>query len=471
MAIIFVILLPLLTIVFLPLKTRHRKTFYASVSSLSLINIWTLITLPIHFQKINLGFNLVFLVDRYSWFFAVLVNICWLLTIIYSYSFVKYGFQRHVKQFHCYLSIVLTTVLATVFSGNLGTLFVFYVLNIPMIYPLITLRHIEKAYEAGSYYLKMTLLPAFFILLPAILMIYKIEGHFDFGDKLPNAWIDKPYLASILLIMFIIGMSKNSVMPFHTWLPKTMLAPAPVSALIHSVAAVQTGSIALIKIAVYVYGLDFLRELTRHFFQAGCLTYLCGITAIYAACKALQSNDIKVRFSYSTVSQLSYIITAILISTPAAILGAMLHILTHSIAKLCLFFIAGFYNSVYGTVNAVEVARIAPRTKLIVLCVALSGASIAGFPFLAGYLSKDLMLLEELHAGNYAAALFLLAGSIINVFYIWPLVRAGFMNKPDPTIVIKPIPRAMALAISLCMVLLVSLSFYTYYIVRAFESF
>lgn len=467
---LLVILLPILTIVFLPIKKTNKILFYALVCGLGLINLSILLFNATKFQKISLGCNFVFLVDQYSSFFAIIVNFAWIITIIYSFSFIKYHFQQKAHKFHLYLSIVLTMVLATGFAGNLFTLFVFYVASIPFIYPLIILRDTQESHEAGRIYLKFTLLPAFLIFLPAVIITYQQLGIFDFGDSLPTTLINRPVLASVLLIMFVIGMSKNSVMPFNNWLPKTMMAPAPISALIHSIAAVKSGSIALIKIAVYVYGLDFLHKLTSKFYWAGSLTYLCGITALYAAYQALKVNDLKMRLSYSTVSQLSYIITAILIATPTSILGGLLHILTHSVAKITLFFIAGFYNCVYGTTNVIEIRKIAPHTKWLVACFGICGFSIAGFPLFAGYFSKDLMLLEELHSGNYAAVIFLLVGSIMNIFYIAPIVKAGFWTKGDIEFNKKPIPIGMAISISLCMLILFLLSFYTYYIIRIFET-
>ncbi len=470
MTILAIILSPLLTVFLLPIKTKSRNLFYLGICALTLANI-TLLLMPLKkFFGLDLGWGFTLMLDRYSWFFALVINLAWLVTSIYSHSYIKYNFQQSAAKFHLYISIVLSLVLATNFAGNLFTLFVFYVLSIPFIYPLLILRANEEAYSAGKNYLKATLIPAFCILLPAIIVIYSLEGHFNFGDKIPSTWHQMPVLASIILAAFVVGISKNCVIPFNEWLPKTMSAPAPVSALVHSVAAVKSGSIALVKIAVYVYGLDFLRELTANIFHAGLLIYLCGFTAIYAAYRALQADTIKVRFSYSTVSQLSYIITAILIATPTSIEAAMMHILTHAIAKICLFFVAGFYNCVYNTASIAKIGKLAPQTPFMVLCVAICGASIAGFPFLAGYFSKDLMLLEELHSGNYAAAIFLLVGSLMNFLYIIPLVKNYFQPK-DPNLELKAIPRSMFIAMSLCLILIAGFSLYTYYIIRLFEAF
>jgi len=305
--------------------------------------------------------------------------------------------------------------------------------------------------------------------LPAILIIYNITGSTYFYEAPSKALQEHGDLAALCLVLFVIGISKNSVMPFHTWLPKTMSAPAPVSALIHSVAAVKSGVIVMTKIAVYVYGLDFLRSLTSDFLTGGWLIYLCGITSVYTAYKALKSDNLKVRFSYSTIGQISYIIIALLVATPASVLGAMLHIITHSIAKMGLFFVAGTYNSLYKTLKADQIAKITPYTPWLVIAVAIFGASITGFPFFAGYHSKDLMLLEEIHTGNYAAAVFLLIGSLINILYIYPVVKSGFFYKEKVPLEVKKIPWGIKIAISVCVFIIISFSFYTYYIVRYFE--
>ena len=471
MPIISVILIPLLTLLALPLKEINRKYFYSLVVSLGLINTCITWLMKTHLYQIDLGYHMVFLIDRYSWFFALLINLAWLITIIYSYSFVSYNFQQKAAKFNAYLAIVISMALATGFAGNLLTLFVFYTLSIPFIYPLIALRNSEQAISAAKFYLWQTLAPAILFFLPAVAIVYSLEGDFNFTSASPGLLSSKPILASIVIAMFIIGMSKNCIFPFNSWLPRTMVAPAPVSALIHSVAAVKYGPIALMKIAVYVYGLDFLQQLSSHFHYIGWLTYLCGFTALYAAYKAYKVHDMKQRFSYSTVSQLSYIITAILVASKTVIVAAMLHIITHSIAKICLFFAAGTYSCLYHTTDVREIAKIAPKTKLLAISIAFCGFSIAGFPFLAGYLSKDLMLLEELHHGNYAAVTFLVLGSLLNFIYILPILKAAFWNKHAPELESKPVPKTMTIAISLCLLLMMLLSVYTYYIIRTFESF
>lgn len=461
MKILIIICIPLLSILLLSIKDYSRKLFYISICSLSIINISLLSILESHFQKIYLNPFTVILLDKYSWFFAIVINICWLLTTIYSFSFVKYDFQKRAKKFHFYLSLTLFTALGSSFAGNLNTLFFFYLASIPLIYPLISLRDNKEAKKAAKNYLINNLAPALLILIPAILLCNFLTHNAAFSDPIPESFYQKPYLVSLILALFIIGMSKNCVFPFNRWLPESTPAPAPVTALLHSVAVVKIGSISLIKIVVYIYHLDFLYKLSHNFFMTGWLTYLCGFTALYAAFKALKTDNLKVRFSESTVSQLSYIITAILTGTTVAILGAKMHIITHAIAKCCLFFIAGYYNCVYKTLSIREISQIAPNKKLLNFSIIISGLSIAGFPFLAGYLSKDLMLIEELHSGNYAAVFFLVIGSILNLLYILPLAKASFTKEINPRLENLPIPFSMKLAISLATLLIIFLSVFS----------
>ena len=268
--------------------------------------------------------------------------------------------------------------------------------------------------------------------------------------------------------MLILGLAKNATFPFHNWLPSNNTAPAPVSALVHSVGTVKTASIAMIKITVYMFNIEYIRSLTDSFFTGGWLVFLCGLTAVYTAYRALKTDDLKQRFTLSTVGQLSYILLAVLVGTPVAILAGTLHIVTHSIAKSCLFYTAGFFNSFYGTTSADEVGKIIPNFKFIAIVVAICGLSITGFPFLAGFYSKDLMLLEEWHSHNYFSAIFLLIGSVINIFYILPVVKNAFKAR-NTEIVTHKIPLGMTITFVVSIVLIISSNFYMSYITHFIE--
>jgi multicomponent Na+:H+ antiporter subunit D len=344
-------------------------------------------------------------------------------------------------------------------------LFVFYFIGIPLTYPLLTLRENTEAIQSGKKFLKQTLLPSVFLFLPAIWLTHASLGHVTFGgaSTFQSMHVDL-FTGGFALALFVIGISKNSVFPFHSWLPSASPAPAPVSGLIHSVATVKTGSIALIKIAVYIFGLDYIHELTSHFLTGGWLTYLCGATAVYTAYRALMNDDLKIRFGFSTVGQLCYIILAILVGTKVSILAAVLHIVTHAIAKSCLFYVAGFYNSVYQTTSARKIGEIMPYTRTIAVVIAICGLSITGFPFLAGFYSKDMMLIEEWNAHYYSSAIFLVTGSIVNILYIIGPVKNAFKRR-DPEFISHPVPVSMMATFIISIALIVGSNYYVPYIV------
>jgi multicomponent Na+:H+ antiporter subunit D len=459
----FVLLSPLLGVFLLPLKRRNRFLFFFLISLLPIANTFLVLNQGLVSDSIRFGI-FSFSLDRFSFLFATLLNVCWLVTIIYASDFVRYHFQKKARTFYGLMSVAVSLITGAGTSDNLFTLYFFYLLSIPAIFPLVTLRDGVESREAGRWYMYSTLGPALLIALPVL--FYVGQWFVPFQQVSIRQVTESDTVASLILAGFIVGFSKNCVAPFWGWLPRTSIAPAPVSALIHSVGAVHMGTIAILKIIVYLYGFDYMSRLSLRFEHTGWLIYLCGGTALYTAICAYRSVDLKKRFSYSTVGQLSYVITAGLVGTPGALLGATLHIATHSVAKMSLFFVVGTFNSVYGTVNAKEVAKIIPHVRWLAIPVAISGLSITGFPFLAGYYSKDLMLLEEIAHHQYAAAAFLIAGSVLNFLYIFPVLRAACRKTDGSNFNVKPIPFGIRLALVANTLLVVALSIFTVQITR-----
>lgn len=468
-ALLFLLLAPAFSLLFLPIKNNNRNLFYYILILFSIIHIicGILVDVNTEFQIKTIYFSLK--IDKYSKLFVVLIGVSWLISLIYSLDFTKYHFQDKTKKFFIYLNILLSVVVFNALAGNLQTLFFFYVIGIPLTYPLLNIRDNIKSRFGAKLFLKQTLFPAFFILLPAILLIQYYVGSLSFDtDKTFLSEDVNPYIGGGILAMLILGLSKNATFPFHKWLPSNNMAPAPVSALVHSVGTVKTASIAMIKIAVYIFDIDYIRMLTNDFFTGGWLVFLCGLTAVYTAYRALKTDDLKQRFTLSTVGQLSYILLAILVGTPIAILAGTLHIVTHSVAKSCLFYVAGFFNSFYNSTSAADVGKIIPNYKFVAFVVAICGLSITGFPFLAGFYSKDLMLLEEWHSHNYFSAIFLLIGSVINIFYILPVVKNAFKPRNEEVKTYK-IPTGMLITFVISLLLIFTSNFYISYITHFIE--
>ncbi|HWA35415.1 MAG TPA: proton-conducting transporter membrane subunit [Cyclobacteriaceae bacterium] len=463
-----VVLSPVLALVFLPVKFKHRGLFYILSLAVALFSIFAALQLAGTEYSVRV-LGLSFVIDSYARVFLVLICCTWFISIIYSYEFTKYHFQEKRIKFFLYLNTLLTVACLNACSGSLTTLFILYVIGIPLTYPLLTIRENAEAIASGKKFFMQTMLPSFLIFLPAIFITQNLIGQvsFDGASTFASNHVSLS-TGGIVLALFVIGISKNSVFPFHTWLPSASPAPAPVSGLIHSVATVKTGSIALIKIATYIFGLDYIHQLTSEFLTGGWITYLCGATAVYTAYRALKSDDLKTRFGFSTVGQLSYIILAILVGTKLSILAAVLHIITHAIAKSCLFYVAGFYNSVYHSTSVRDIQKFMPHTRFVAFVIAICGLSITGFPFLAGFYSKDMMLIEEWNAHYYSSVIFLVVGSIVNILYIIGPVRSAF-KKPNPEIVVKPIPWSMTLTFLISIGLIVGSNYYVPYIITFFD--
>jgi multicomponent Na+:H+ antiporter subunit D len=454
------LILNLLTII----RPKSKYTFYSiMIGSTAGMALGTFCYGPVP-GSIHISNWIVFSLDTSSWLFVILIYLCWSMTLVYCMGYVAAQFSEKAETFHRFMSATLALSIGAGMADNFFTLLLFYAASIPTIVPLLLLRRNEATSRAATFYIHSTIWPALLIAIPVIAFNFPLDVPFEKIHIQQLGWSHTR--ASIVLALIIIGFSKSCVAPFHLWLPRTAVAAAPVTAMIHSVAAVQIAIIALFKIAEHVYGLEFLSELSNHFFQTGWLVYLCGGTAVYTAFRAWRTQDLKERFSFSTVGQLSYVITSILIGTELSMQGAMLHIVTHSIAKLNLFFCAGAYLTSFGSVQASQVAEAIPGRRWLGLAAVISGLSISGFPFLAGYYSKDLMLLEELHRHHYAAALFLLGGSFLNLVYIYPLIRATLRKSTPATPSSAAVPLPMAIAILICTGMIIAISIFAHSLMR-----
>lgn len=471
------IMLPLVELLSATFAKKYPKFHKAILAKIILSSLFLSITLPISdkISVIDFGFlKLKFMCDIYSYFFGILVNLVWLLTSLYTYSYSKTNIRRSkLSDFFKYLSLTIFAVFGNCYSADLWTLFIFYVLLILFTAPLIIQRVSKTSLKAQKTYLITNLGTSFFLLLPAIILLWYFTGNVEFSKHQNQFLLENRFFASSLLALFVFGISKNCILPFHNWITRTTIAPTPVSALLHSVAAVKSGSIAIIKIVVYVFGLDYIRSLTGSFWSGGWIFYLCGLTAIYAAYRAFKTTNVKNRFAYSTISQLSYIMSSVMIATPVAIMGSVLHIISHSLCKIVLFYIAGIFSTVYHVTSTKDAARIAPYLKFWIACLAFCGASIIGVPFLPGSFGKDYMLISEFQTHHYMALIFLITGSLINILYIYPIVKAAFFSKADELIAAevmsKKIPLSMKLSIILGVTLAILMSFFISSLINFFK--
>jgi multicomponent Na+:H+ antiporter subunit D len=229
-----------------------------------------------------------------------------------------------------------------------------------------------------------------------------------------------------LLALYMFGIGKAALMPFHRWLPAAMVAPTPVSALLHAVAVVKAGVFTVVKVIVYVFGVETLAGIRA----ADWLPAVAGFTIVAASIVALRSDNLKRRLAYSTVSQLSYVVLAAALLTPLSVAGAVFHIAAHAVGKITLFFAAG---AIYTAAHKTEVSQldgIGRRMPWTMGAFTIGALSLIGIPPLAGFLSKWMMFQGAAQAGNGMALAVLALSTLLNAAYFLPIIYAAFWRAP-----------------------------------------
>jgi multicomponent Na+:H+ antiporter subunit D len=328
------------------------------------------------------GLPLAFRVEPLGMLFALIAAGLWIVNSVYSIGYMRGNAEQHQTRFYVCFALAIAAALGIAFAANLFTLFLFYEVLTLITYPLVTHAGTDRARGGGRSYLAILMGTSVVFLLPAVIYVWHLAGTTEFraGGILP-ADLDKGTVA-LLLAFFMFGVGKAALMPFHRWLPAAMVAPTPVSALLHAVAVVKAGVFSVVKIVVYVFGLDQLAGATDW------LVAIAGFTIVAASVVALHADNLKRRLAYSTVSQLSYVILAAAILAPLSLVGAVLHIAAHALGKITLFFAAG---SIYTAAHKTEVSQldgIGRRMPWTMAAFGIGALSMIGLPPAAGFVSK-----------------------------------------------------------------------------------
>ena len=373
------------------------------------------------------GLAIGFEVEPLGMLFALIASGLWIVNSIYSIGYMRANREAHQTRFYVCFAAAIAAAIGIAFAGNLLTLFLFYEALTLVTYPLVTHAGTEDAKRAGRTYLGLLVGTSIVFLLVAIVWTYELTGTTDFrSGGLFSADTDRTTLA-LLLALFVFGIGKAAVMPVHRWLPAAMVAPTPVSALLHAVAVVKAGVFCVLKIVVYVLGVDTLA-------QSGAATWLpfvAGFTILAASIVALRSDNLKRRLAYSTVSQLSYVVLAAALLAPLSVVGAALHIAAHAVSKITLFFAAG---AIYTAAHKTEVSQLAGigRSMPITMGAFTIGAlSLIGIPPAAGFLSKWFILQGAVQSEHYVALAVIVASTLLNAAYFLPIVYAAFFKAPE----------------------------------------
>lgn len=385
------------------------------------------------------GLPLMFRVDAFGLLFGLIASFLWIFTTFYSIGYMR-ALKEHAqtRYFFCF-AIALSSALGVAFSANLFTLFIFYEILTISTYPLVVHIETPEAMRAGRKYLLYLLTSGVFLLF-SIIAVYHYTGttDFAFGGILAGKGIPEEIL-KLLFITFMIGCAKAAFMPLHSWLPTAMIAPTPVSALLHAVAVVKAGVFTAVRIILYIFGIDLMSQTGL----ALAMAYFVSFTILVASIFALTQDNLKKRLAYSTVSQLSYVVLGVVMLTPAGITGGMMHILNHAFMKITLFFCAGAIIVASGKEKISEMCGIAKQMPYTMIAFTIGAIGMAGIPITAGFISKWYLLIASVEIAQIPLLLVLLASTLLNVAYFFPIIINAFFKKPDRELSYKEAPLFM----------------------------
>lgn len=373
------------------------------------------------------GLTLSFTVEPLGMLFAMVAATLWPINSLYSFGYMRGNNEANQTRFYLFFAVALSSVIGIAFAGNLLTLFVFYEILTLSTYPLVTHAGHAKARDAGRVYLGILISTSIGLLLPAIIWVWYLTGTTDFvAGGILKDHISGPLL-TLLAALFIFGIGKAAVMPAHKWLPAAMVAPTPVSALLHAVAVVKAGVFSVVKIIAYIFGLEILKD-------APGIDWLLAIacfTVVAASIVALQQDNLKRRLAYSTIGQLSYVVMGALILAPLSMVGAALHIVVHAFGKITLFFAAG---AIYTASKKTEVSQlngIAKRMPITMAAFSIGALSMIALPPVAGFLSKWYLLLGASQEQQYLAMTVIILSTLLTAGYFVPVIYAAYLKDED----------------------------------------
>jgi multicomponent Na+:H+ antiporter subunit D len=359
--------------------------------------------------------------------FGIVASFLWIVNSIYSIGYMRGNNEEHQTRFYVCFALALGSTIGVAFAGNMLTLFVFYEVLTLSTYPLVTHKGNREAVMAGRTYLGILLCTSIGLQLLAILWTWVVAGTLDFRPGGILAGNAEAPLIGVLLFLYIYGIGKAALMPIHRWLPAAMVAPTPVSALLHAVAIVKAGVFTVVKVAVYIFGLDLLGGVQG----SQLLLYAAGFTIIVASVIALRQDNLKRRLAYSTISQLSYVILATAILAPISVMGAALHIVAHAFGKITLFFAAG---SIYTASHKTEVSQlpgIGRRMPWTMAAFFVGSLSLIGVPPTAGFVSKWYIVQGAFAADQMVALGVIILSTLLNAAYFMPIVYSAFLRDPS----------------------------------------
>jgi multicomponent Na+:H+ antiporter subunit D len=373
------------------------------------------------------GVSLKFRVDAFGMLFALVSSSLWIVTSAYSIGYMR-GLKEHSQtRYFCFFALALSATIGVAFSANLLTLYLFYEMLSFATYPLVTHHQNMEARSSGRKYLLYIVGGSIGLVLPAMIISYQLTGTLEFGAQGIFTGEGPRSLIMILLLMMVFGFAKGGVMPFHSWLPAAMVAPTPVSALLHAVAVVKVGVFSIVRVLTGIFGVELLSSLNL----GTVVCYVAAFTIIVSSLIALSQDELKRRLAFSTISQLSYIVLGVGLLSPKGMTGGMAHIAMHAFGKITLFFCAGAIFVATGRKQISEMVGIGKRMPITMTAFFIGALSVIGLPPSGGFISKWLLVLGTLEADQWVMLVVLLVSSLLNAAYFLPIVYRAFFCTPE----------------------------------------
>ena len=374
------------------------------------------------------GVDLAFEVEPLGMLYALVASGLWIITSLYAIGYMRGHNEQNQTRFFVCFALAISAALGIAFSANLFTLFLFYEVLTFSTFPLVTHHGTEKAKQAGRIYLGILVTTSVCFLLLAVVWTFQLTGSLEFRPGGILAGKASGTTLTALMVLYAFGAGKAALMPFHRWLPNAMVAPTPVSALLHAVAVVKAGVFTILKVIVYVFGIETIAA-GGH---SDWLMWVASGTLLLASLVAITQDNLKARLAYSTISQLSYIVLGGALATAEGVLGGGMHIVMHAVGKITLFFCAG---AIYVAAHKTEISTmngLARRMPFTMTAFTIGSLSIIGLPPFGGTWGKWYLGLGAARGDNHLFIFVLMLSSLLSIGYLMPVVLRAFFRPPDP---------------------------------------
>jgi len=381
-------------------------------------------SISVQWWEILPGLQLSFNIEPLGMIFALIASFLWLITTVYAIGYMRGHEEQNQTRFYACFAVAIGSVMGIAFAANLFTLFIFYEVLTLSTYPLVTHAGTKEAKQGGRIYLGILLSTSIVFFLLAIIGTWFVAGTLDFKQGGIFSADVNTTVAGVLLVLFIFGIGKAAIMPFHRWLPAAMVAPTPVSALLHAVAVVKAGVFTILKVCTLIFGIDLLAVLPTTQF----MLYLAAATVLLASLVAMRQDNLKARLAYSTVSQLGYVTIGALLATSSGVIGGSMHIGMHAFSKITLFFCAGAILVAAHKTKISEMHGIGRQMPITMAAFLIATLSIIGVPPTGGTWSKWFLLMGTMETEQWVIMAVLITSSLLNIAYLLPIPFHAFFS-------------------------------------------